>query len=121
MKTFFKVAVIFLLVSLVSSILINQFDVQFGRQDYWDVHGIWFLIFITLFPRLTLLFSSVASGGLLWWLGWLFTPRLLVAILATVAYWETNPILVVIAWLICWGGESGEKYVVTRQAWREER
>jgi hypothetical protein len=92
------------------------FGMQFGRGDYWDRHGFFFLLFITLFPRLTLLLSSVPFGGLFWWLGWLFAPRILVATLATVAYWYQNPILVVIAWLVAVGGESSEKYVVIRRA-----
>lgn len=77
--------------------------------NFWDVHGVWFILFLFFFPRLTLLFSNVATGGLLWWLGWGFAPRLLVAILATDAYWHTNTILVVLTW--CWalGGEGAEK------------
>ncbi|MBX3016541.1 MAG: hypothetical protein KF767_01530 [Bdellovibrionaceae bacterium] len=78
-------------------------------MDFWDVHGIWFIIFMFFFPRLTLLFSSVAFGGLFWWLGFIFTPRLLVAILATTAYWETNQILVVFTWFWALGLESAEK------------
>ena len=77
--------------------------------NFWDVHGFWFIIFMFFFPRLTLLFSSVATGGLLWWIGWLIAPRLLVAILATSAYWHTNPILVVLTWIWALGGESTEK------------
>lgn len=77
--------------------------------SFWDNHGIFFLIFITLFPRLTLLFSSVAFGGFFWWLGFIFAPRLLVAILATTAYWQTNPILVVISWFVALSGEAREK------------
>jgi len=64
-------------------------------MDFWQAHGIFFVIFMFFFPRLTLLFSSVAAGGILWWLGWLVAPRLLVAILATTAYWHTNAILVI--------------------------
>ena len=78
-------------------------------MDFWDVHGIWFIIFMFFFPRLTLLFSSVAFGGLFWWLGFIFTPRLLVAILATTAYWETKQILVVLTWFWALGLESAEK------------
>ncbi len=48
----------------------------------------------------------------MWWLAWIITPRFLVAYLATVAYWQTNPILVAIAWLVALGGESSEKTVV---------
>ena len=80
--------------------------------SFWDVHGLWFIFFLMLFPRLTLLLSSVVSGGFFWWLGWLLTPRLLVAILATTSYWDTNPALVVITWLWALGGESSEKKVV---------
>ena len=82
-------------------------------MDFWDVHGIWFIIFMFFFPRLTLLFSSVAFGGVLWWLGWIFAPRLLVAILATTAYWDTNPVLCVLAWIWALCFETGEKAKMT--------
>ena len=80
--------------------------------DFWDVHGFIFILFMLFFPRLTLLFSSVAFGGFWWWLGWFLAPRLLVAILATTAYWDTNPILVILAWLVAFSGESSEKKVM---------
>lgn len=81
-------------------------------MNFWDVHGVWFIIFMFFFPRLTLLFSSVAFGGFLWWLGFIFAPRLLVAILATTAYWETNPVLVTFSWIWALCLESAEKKVV---------
>lgn len=90
-------------------------DLQFSNENYWDHHGVLFLLFITLFPRLTLLFSSVPFGGVFWWLGLIFAPRLTVAILATLAYWEMNPLLVIISWIVALSGESGEKALVTRQ------
>jgi len=77
--------------------------------NFWDVHSVLFIFFMFFFPRLTLLFSSVAFGGILWWLGWIFAPRLLVAILATFAYWEANTILVVLTWFWAISGESAEK------------
>jgi hypothetical protein len=77
--------------------------------NFWDAHGTLFVLFMFFFPRLTLVFSSVASGGLLWWLGWVFAPRLLVAILATTAYWHTNTFLCVLAWVWALCGEIGEK------------
>ena len=83
-------------------------------MNFWDVHGILFIVFMFFFPRLTLLFSSVMFGGILWWLGWLFAPRLLVAILATTAYWHTNTVLVVFTWIWTVGLESGEKTVIHR-------
>ena len=47
------------------------------RPDYWERHGVMLLIFLTMFPRLTLLFAteflSYAGFGL--WIGWLISPR----------------------------------------------
>lgn len=121
MTTFIKFLVLFFLISIASSILMSTFDVKFGVVNYWDVHGIFFLLFMAIFPRLTLLFSSVAFGGIFWWLGFFFCPRLLVAILATFAYWQTNPILVCITWLFVIGGESTEKVVIHRRIKRSKR
>jgi len=112
MKTFFKLIFLFLALTGAATLLMKYSDVQFGITSFWDNHGIFFLIFITLFPRLTLLFSSVPFGGVLWWLGFIFTPRILVSVLATIAYWQQNPILVLISWLVALGGESGEKYYI---------
>lgn len=112
MNVFFKILGLFLIITGLSTILIQEFSVEFGRVDYWNNHGFFFLVFITLFPRLTLLFSSVVSGGFLWWLAFIFSPRLLVAYLATVAYWQTNPLLVILSWIIALGGETSEKTVV---------
>lgn len=78
-------------------------------ENFWDNHGIFFILFMFFFPRLTLLFSNVAFGGVLWWLGWIFAPRLLVAVLATNIYWEANKILVILTWFWALSGESLEK------------
>ncbi|MBC7659951.1 MAG: hypothetical protein H7249_09610 [Chitinophagaceae bacterium] len=86
--------------------------------NFWDVHGLLFIASMCFFPRLTLLFSSVATGGLVWWLGFIFAPRLLVAILATTVYWQTNTILVVLAWVWALSGETAEKGVVGKRAWK---
>lgn len=101
---------IFLLLILTTQVASEFFQVQFGTTNFWDTHGLFFLIFISLFPRLTLLLSSIASGGFFWWLSFLFYPRLLVATLATVSYFKTNPFLVVISWLIAISGELMEKW-----------
>jgi hypothetical protein len=88
-------------------------------MDFWDVHGIIFLIAITLIPRITLLVSiflfNMVSGGLLWWLGFIIAPHLLVAILATSIYWDTNPILCIISWFVALAGTSTEASVVNNQ------
>lgn len=104
-----KILIFFLLISIGSSIAINIFDISYGTINYWQNHGFFLLIFLALFPRLTLLFSSIASGGIFWWLGWIFVPRVLVAILATISYWQTNKILVIFSWLFAVSGESSEK------------
>jgi hypothetical protein len=120
MKTIFKIAFIFLAITGAMTLLYNYTDIQLGTIDYFNKHGWIFLFSIALFPRLTLLVSgllvgSVELGGLLWWLGFFFAPRILVASLATLAYWHTNPVLVIISWLIALGGESSEKFMISRR------
>lgn len=115
MRTLAKLAIIFTALTILSSLLMQYTSVEFGRIDFFENHGYFFLVAIALFPRLTLLISSVPFGGIGWWLGFFFAPHLLVAVLATIHYWHTNPVLVVIAWLVAWGGEVGEKYVLTRK------
>lgn len=115
MNTIFKIAIVFLAITGATTLLMNTTNVEFGSSMFWQNHGVFFLIFITIFPRLTLLFSNVAFGGLLWWLGFFFAPRLLVAVLATLSYWENNPALVVIAWLVAISGETGEKSILNTQ------
>lgn len=81
-------------------------------MDFWDVHGIVFLFFMAIFPRLTMLFTGICFApfaGILFWIGWVLVPRLTVAILATNFYWETNTVLVVFTWLWALGGEGAEK------------
>jgi len=116
MRLLVRFLIVFALVGLASMVAIRAFGVDFGTSNYWGAHGLSLLVGLALLPRLTLLLSSVATGGLLWWMGWLITPRILVAILATISYFEANPTLVVIAWLIALGGESTEKYWVRRRS-----
>ena len=114
----YKALLVFVILSLATVVAVQFFHVEFSNENFWEHHGILFLIFLALFPRLTLLLSNVASGGLIWWLGWLITPRLLVATLATYSYWQQNPILVVLSWAVAIGGESSEKYIVIRRSSR---
>ncbi len=115
MNSLLKFAFAFLALTGATTLLMTYTEVPFLDQNYWENHGVFLLIFITLFPRLTLLFSSIPFGGLLWWLGFIFAPRVLVATLATITYWEVNPVLVVISWLVAISGESGEKSVLNTQ------
>jgi hypothetical protein len=116
MRLFWKFVIGFFAVTGAVVLATGLLDIQFGHSNFWDHHGILFLISIAIFPRLTLLFSSVATGGLIWWLSWVFAPRILVAALATITYWYQNPILVVIAWLVAFSGESSEKYAVVQKS-----
>ena len=80
-------------------------------MSFWMHHGIFFLFFMCFFPRLTMLLTGIcfAWSGFLFWIGWVFMPRLTVAILATNIYWHTNTVLCVFTWLWALGGESAEK------------
>ena len=106
----YRFSLVFLALFVINLLLMNFFNVSFGEENFFINHGVLFLISIAIFPRLTLLLSAVVSGGIFWWFGWLFFPRLLVAVLATLAYFKTNPILVVISWLVALSGEVFEKY-----------
>jgi len=78
------------------------------------------LIGLAIFPRITMLF---VGGPFAWfhWVGWLVAPHLTVAILATLRYWETNPWLVVIAWIFALGGTGGEAGAARRRRRRRRR
>ena len=77
-------------------------------DGYWTNNSLIYLIGLVLFPRFSLLFCNV-SGNIIFWLGWLFLPRITVAFLATIYYWNSNPFLVILSWLFAMGGESAEK------------
>jgi len=75
-------------------------------MDFWHVHGIFFLLGLMIFPRITVFFFSAVTGGLIFWIFFLIIPRIFIAILAAYRYWDTNPILVVFAFLCCFSGEA---------------
>jgi hypothetical protein len=79
-------------------------------MDFWSQHGWLFLVFLAAFPRLTMLLAVSTPFGWLHWLGWLFAPHLLVALLATYYYWETNPLLCVGAWILGVAATFGEGF-----------
>jgi len=87
-------------------------------MDYWAVHGFWLLVGLTFLPRLTVIIGTLVgalalSYGILFWIGFILFPRIFIAILAAYNYWDTNPVLVVIACLLCLGGEGCEKGAAT--------
>lgn len=84
-------------------------------ESFWTFHGFWFVFFMCLFPRLTMLFTGICFmpfTGFLFWLGWVLAPRLVVAILATFLYWQTNPVLCVITWMWALSVSKGESVVI---------
>lgn len=87
-------------------------------MNFWEVHGVFFLLGLVFFPRLTVIFFSHVTGGPLFWIFFLLLPRLCIPILAAANYWDTNPVLVILSFVICLGGESGEKHVVYRRTTR---
>lgn len=113
MTTALRLIAIFLVLTLATTIMTDLFQAEFGDINYWQKRGVFFLFFVTLFPRITLLLSSVVSGGILWWLAFFICPRFLVAILATAAYWNSNPVLVTISWFVAIFGELAEKWRLT--------
>lgn len=82
---------------------------RFTNPEFWQVHGILFLLGLVFLPRITVFFFSAVTGGFLFWLGFLIFPRIFIAVLAAYYYWDTNPFLTVFAILLCLGGESAEK------------
>lgn len=87
--------------------------------NFFDLHAhAWLLLLgLATFPRITLLFVG-GPFGILAWCGWVFAPHLLVAILATSRYWDTNPVLCVIAWFIAFAGTGTEGRFVQKRSWR---
>lgn len=117
----FRLLIIFIVLSVASVLAIGLLGYEFSKANYWDYHGLLLLVFLTFFPRLALLFSSIPFGGLFWWLGFFFCPHYLVALLATLNYWPTNPFLVSISWFVAIGGELGEKYYLQKTVHRNPR
>jgi hypothetical protein len=111
-------AILIVVLTLLSAAIIGNGVIEFGTVSYWSRHGVLLLFFLSMFPRLTLLLSSIPFGGLWWWLGFIFVPRYLIAMLATINYGFTNPLLVTVAWVFALAGESTEKYVVQRRVFR---
>lgn len=82
-------------------------------MDFFAAHGLLTLFGLALFPRITLLVASFVTGGLWWWLGWIFVPHFLVAILA-IPFFATNPVLVIMAWVLAIAGTGTESKTVTK-------
>ena len=77
-------------------------------MDFFNQHGILFLLGLTFFPRITTLFFTLTPFGFLGWVGWIFAPHFLVAIYS-LKYFNTNPVLVICAWVFAFTGTILEK------------
>ena len=96
--------------------------------SFWDAHTYdWVvLIGLALFPRITMLFIGGPLAALQWfgvlhWIGWVVAPHLLVAIVATTMYWDTDPILCVVAWFFAFAGTGGEGKLAHHRTRRRRR
>lgn len=85
-----------------------------GVINYWDNHNyaILQLLMWMAFPRISFWFMSTITGGVWFWVGVFFVPRIMVAFWATAMYWNTNPVLCGLAWLIAVAGTRGETKTV---------
>ena len=80
--------------------------------DYWLIHGVLYAIALVFFPRITVWFFSCVSGGIIFWIFFLLFPRFFIPIIAAAAYWDTNPILVILSFGVFWPTEVTEKKIV---------
>lgn len=80
--------------------------------NYFNNHGLLNLLGWVFFPRLMFWFFSAITGGFWFWIGVLIAPRIMVAFWATTYYWNSNPVICIIAWIIALSGESSEKAAV---------
>ena len=109
-------------------------------MSFWTVHGyfigFFFLLLLFVLPRFAMFAFLVLPIGIvswiaepfgltgfaalcvavLGWVAWLLAPRFLVAILATVLYWDVNPSLCLLAWLIAFGMLRTKKKAAEKMA-----
>jgi len=86
-------------------------------MDFLSAHpdnAIWVLLGYAIFPRITMFFLIDPFTSLLSVLGFIFLPHVMVAVIATTLYWDTDPFLCVLAWIIALGGSGTETKVVTK-------
>jgi len=113
-------------------------------MSYWTVHGylggFFFILFLFLLPRLTTFLSLALSVGMVaWiaepfgltgflallvaivgWVAWFLVPRFLVAALATVLYFDTNPVLWIGAWILAYYLLQTKKKIAAQRAQRRQ-
>lgn len=75
-------------------------------------HYLWALFGFAFFPRITLWFFALITGGFWFWVGVFFIPHIMIAYWATHYYWDTNPVLCILSWFIAFGGSKSESKVI---------
>jgi hypothetical protein len=78
-------------------------------------HYLWAIFGFAFFPRITLWFFATITGGFGFWLGVFFVPHIMIAYWATYYYFDTNPILCILAWMVALGGSSTEKKAIQKR------
>jgi len=69
--------------------------------NFWNQHTVLFVIGLVLWPRMLLIyFGLLPPMTIPPILGMIFVPRLFLAGTMTAMYWDTNPILVTICWIM---------------------
>jgi hypothetical protein len=105
-------------------------------MDFWSTHGFvggcFFLLFLTLLPRTTTVIALALPVGIwAWtaepfglgghplgfliaiagWILWFSLPRFLIAVIASLLYWNENPILCFTAWgIACFMHEMKHRF-----------
>lgn len=70
-------------------------------MEFWNQHGLTFLIGMFLWPRMILIYYSLIPaqdiGAIM---EFLFVPRIFLASILTPIYWGANPTLISIYWVL---------------------
>lgn len=82
--------------------------------------GFFFLLGMTFFPRITMFLAMLTPWTALIWIGWIIAPHITVAFIAYQMYWQTNPELCLISFVMAFVGTRGEIIFVQRAIKEEE-
>lgn len=70
-------------------------------MDFWDAHGIFFIIGIIFWPRMLMLyFGMIAPMQIDAIVGWALVPRIYSMSLISHVYYDKNPTLITICWVL---------------------
>lgn len=70
-------------------------------ENFWSEHSVWFVIGLILWPRLLLIYCGmIAAGSVPALFGFTLVPRMMIASAVTLAYGSTNPVLIVVCWIL---------------------